>query len=506
MKYKFENYTLDIERRELRCDGIIRSVEPQVFDLLHFLIKNCDRAVSREDIFQTVWRGRIVSDAVLSTRINAARMAIGDDGTQQRLIKTLPRNGFRFIGAVREAKAETNAPIIVPPGKLSLAVVSSTASDGDEELACISKGIADDLTVALARSRTFDVIAHNRISSDSDDPRPITRELGVSYLITCGLRRASDGVRLTVRLIEGSVGLHIWARSYTQRLSAGFVDQDAVTAQIAAAIEPCIYAAEAEQQREKPFHALDAIDCVTRALILGKHRTRENVAIAQELLKRAIELEPHYGRAYSVFAKFLGREVLYGRKPRRSTIPLAFEAAQKALFCDDHDAWAHFALGWVLTMGRSPEAGIEEYRKALAISPYRPHMRCSLAAALAYVGQTEKALAELGEAERLGAPEVYPGKCDSIHALIYFLSGKHDEAIKAAQQVVWQSPSHVFGHHHLAVNYALAGKVEEARAEFAALVRLVPNTSLNVIAEALPYIHDRESNQVLDAFRIIGLR
>ena len=65
MKYKFENYTLDVERRELRCDGIIRSVEPQVFDLLHFLIKNCDRAVSREDVFQAVWHGRIVSDAVL---------------------------------------------------------------------------------------------------------------------------------------------------------------------------------------------------------------------------------------------------------------------------------------------------------------------------------------------------------------------------------------------------------------------------------------------------------
>ena len=118
MKYKFENYTLDVERRELRCDGIIRSVEPQVFDLLHFLIKNCDRAVSREDVFQAVWHGRIVSDAVLGTRIYAARMAIGDDGTQLRLIKTLPRNGFRFIGAVREAEAETNAPITIPPCKL----------------------------------------------------------------------------------------------------------------------------------------------------------------------------------------------------------------------------------------------------------------------------------------------------------------------------------------------------------------------------------------------------
>ena len=94
----------------------------------------------------------------------------------------------------------------------------------------------------------------------------------------------------------------------------------------------------------------------------------------------------------------------------------------------------------------------------------------------------------------------------SIRASIYFLSEKHDEAIKAARQSVWQSPSHIFSYHQLAVNYALVGKVEEAREELATLVRLAPNTSLNVIAESLPYIHDRETNQALDAFRLIGIR
>jgi tetratricopeptide (TPR) repeat protein len=202
----------------------------------------------------------------------------------------------------------------------------------------------------------------------------------------------------------------------------------------------------------------------------------------------------------------LGREVLYGRKPRRSNVPLAVEAAQKAVLCDEHDAWAHFALGWAFSMSRSPEAGIEEYRKALAINPYLPHIQYSLAAALSSVGETEKALAELGEAEYLGAPEVYPGQCNSIRASICFLSEKHDEAIKAARRSVWQSPSHIFSYHQLAVNYALMGKVEEARAELATLVRLAPNTSLNVIAESLPYIHDRETNQTLDAFRLMGIR
>jgi len=106
MKYKFESYTLDVERRELHCDEIIRPVEPQVFDLLHFLIKHRDRVVSRESIFEAVWRGLKVSDAVLGTRINAARQAIGDSGDEQRLIRTLPTKGFRFIGAVREEEVQ----------------------------------------------------------------------------------------------------------------------------------------------------------------------------------------------------------------------------------------------------------------------------------------------------------------------------------------------------------------------------------------------------------------
>lgn len=105
MQYQFENYVLDVERRELRCNNALRSIEPQVFDLLQFLIENRDRAVDRDEIFRVVWRGRIVSDSVLGTRINAVRQAIGDDGSQQRLIRTIRGSGFRFVGAVASAAA-----------------------------------------------------------------------------------------------------------------------------------------------------------------------------------------------------------------------------------------------------------------------------------------------------------------------------------------------------------------------------------------------------------------
>jgi DNA-binding winged helix-turn-helix (wHTH) protein/Tfp pilus assembly protein PilF len=506
VKYKFENYTLDVVRRELRCDGIIRPVEPQVFDLLHFLIKNCDRVVSRDNIFEAVWRGRVVSEAVLSTRINAARRAIGDDGTQQRLIKTSPRNGFRFIGAVRETRAETNVPILIPPDKLSLAIVSSTAGGGDEELARIANGITDDLTDAVVRSRSFEVIAPNRTFSDGDDPRAIGSELGVRYLIICGPRRASDQVRLTVRLIEGSVGLHIWVRSYMWRLDAGFNDQDSITVQIAAAIESCIFAAEARRQRGKPLDALDAVGCATSAFALLKFRTPRNYAIAESLLRRAIELAPDFVRAHSFLAYLYGIQVLWGWRQRQSTMPLALEAASKAILLDEQDAWAHLSVGWALTQNRQPEDAVEEYRKALAINPYFPMAHTCLGLALSYLGQNERALAALDDRDRLNVPEVFAGHPLSARASVYACAEKCADAIKAARRSIRQAPDLVSSQQHLIVNSVSVGEMEQARATLRSLTGIRPNCLLSTIADSLPYVRDSDVNRTLEAFHLLGFR
>ena len=104
MRYLFEDYALDTERRELRRGVGLVPLAPQVFDLLNYLIRNRERVVSRDDLIAAVWGGRIVSESALTTRINAVRCAVGDSGEEQRLIKTLLRKGVRFVGAVREAQ------------------------------------------------------------------------------------------------------------------------------------------------------------------------------------------------------------------------------------------------------------------------------------------------------------------------------------------------------------------------------------------------------------------
>ena len=114
MIYRFEDFSLDTARRELRQREALVAVEPQVFDMLRFLIEARERVVSRDDLLEAVWHGRIVSEATLSSRLNAARNAIGDTGTSQRLIRTLPRKGVRFVGEVREVPDQPER-VVLPP-------------------------------------------------------------------------------------------------------------------------------------------------------------------------------------------------------------------------------------------------------------------------------------------------------------------------------------------------------------------------------------------------------
>ena len=129
MLFLFEDFALDSERRELRSNGATISVEPQVFDILVHLLENRDRVVSKDDLIASVWNGRIVSDSTLDSRINAVRKAVGDSGGQQRLVRTMSRKGFRFVGAVtstgKPGKQGDSSP--APPQQ---EVHFCTASDG----------------------------------------------------------------------------------------------------------------------------------------------------------------------------------------------------------------------------------------------------------------------------------------------------------------------------------------------------------------------------------------
>jgi DNA-binding winged helix-turn-helix (wHTH) protein len=162
MRYFFEEYAFDTDRRELHRVTSPVLITPQVFDLLDYLIRHRDRVVSKDDLLGAVWNGRIVSDAALTTRLNAARVAIGDDGQNQRLIKTLPRKGFRFVGAVREeqtvtgmassvAQSDNTTQKPLSPPRLSIVVTPFANLGGDPKQDYFVDGVTENLTTDLSR-------------------------------------------------------------------------------------------------------------------------------------------------------------------------------------------------------------------------------------------------------------------------------------------------------------------------------------------------------------------
>src|SRR2546421_977214 len=232
LRYSFEKYAFDTDRRELHRGAEVISVPPQVFDLLDYLIRNRERVVSKDDLITAIWNGRSVSDAALTTRLNAARSAIGDSGEEQRLIKTLPRKGFRFVGAVQETQSvlsvavtkihsEQPGPALPLPDKPSLAVLPFTNLSSDPEQEYFADGMVEDIITGLSRSKSLFVIARHSTftyKGKTFDIKQVGRELGVRYVLEGSVRRVGDRVRITGQLVEAATGNHIWADRYDRTL------------------------------------------------------------------------------------------------------------------------------------------------------------------------------------------------------------------------------------------------------------------------------------------------
>jgi TolB-like protein len=213
VRFLFEDFVLDTERRELRRGSSLLAVEPQVFDMLVFLVKNRDRVVSREDLLASVWGGRIVSESTIVSRINAVRRAVGDTGEQQRLIRTIIGKGIRFIGAVhQQPDAEPGILAAAPP--LSIVVLPFANLANDPALKCLADGITDDLTTDLSRISGSFVIARNTAftyKGQSVDVKQLGCELGVRYVLEGSVRWVGDLARVNVQLTDAETGAHLWA-------------------------------------------------------------------------------------------------------------------------------------------------------------------------------------------------------------------------------------------------------------------------------------------------------
>ena len=523
MKFLFDNHALDTDRRELHRGSERIAVEPQVFDLLVYLVQNCDRVVSKDDLIASVWHGRIVSDSTLTSRINAVRKAVGDSGEDQKLIRTVVRKGLRFVGTVHaksngaepahaagpldEVREQSRAGLPLPD-RPAIAVLPFINMGGDAEQEYFSDGISEDIITALSKLRWFFVIARNSsfiYKGKTVHLKQVADELGVRYVLEGSVRKGGDRVRITAQLNDVATGSHIWAERYDRELADVFAVQDEITEAIVAAIEPQLYAAENFRAQRKPPNSLDAWDLVMRALSHYWRVTRQDNMVAQALLEKATAVDPNYGQALGVLATSHMFSAHMGWADLAMVAPIAERAALAAILIDSEDPWAHLALGGVYLFARRFDDCLAEFELALRLNPNFSLAQGYHGLALCYCGRWEEGDVAAHRALRLSPRDPFSAIYCGIAAYAQFVGGNYDEAIRLAREGIRQRGDFVGAHRVLTAAAGMAGQGDLAKVALQELCRAQPNICLAWIERQMPMKRAADREHYLEGFRRAGL-
>ena len=400
VEYAFDQYVLDSSSLQLTRDGAPVPTEPQVFALLSHLIANRDRVVSKDEIFDVIWKDRIVSDAALSSRIKAARAAIGDDGTRQALVRTVHGRGFQFVGPVDERKeAASPSSSLAQP---SIAVMPTVMVYPTEPQRAFGVGLEDDISAAIGRVGTIYVARH----TGDGDARQVAEELRVRYVLGLKLRFAGDAFRLNASLLHAGRQAEVWADRFEGKLDDPFAAQDKVVSAILGRLVPNIMMVEV-QRALSDSSATDAYHELLRATPLCMSMDADDNRQAVVHLERALNADPDHAISHAMMAWSLGQQALSEWAPDK---PAAFAAAMEhgkralnlaprdaivltyvasaevaagqhvaarhhlksALELDPSLAWAWAMLGALETYWGNLQNAIENYERALRLSPHDP--------------------------------------------------------------------------------------------------------------------------------------
>lgn len=527
MVYRFGAFELDMRRFELRKSGGVVPVEPQVFSLLALLVTNHERMVSKDEIHQRIWNGRIVSDAALNSRIRSVRQAVDDDGTTQRLIRTVRSAGFRFVGKVEaEAKPAPEAgwagesrstddqaagprrPVIAHP---TIAVLPFENLSGDPAQEYFSDAVAGDIITALSRYRWLHVLARNTMFGYKGRPTSIPQlaeELGASYVVEGSVRRAGNRIRVTAQLVDATRGMQIWADRYDRELEDVFAVQDEITERIAARLEPEIGFAERQKVVAGGRRDLHAWECFHLGVFQFFKFTAEGNREAQRLLARSRELDPRFGDAHAwwAYAVVLGM-VYWETEPTTQLLDEALAAAQQALELDDQNA-LFFALKARVQLARCEyQSAIAENEVAIRLNPTFAAAYCGLGDSLAYEGRYTEALARFERAIELSPNDPQRWAFLTYGALALIFQREFETAIAWTERAAVIPNCQYWTMAHRAVALAHLGRIDEARRTVDQLRGQIPEFSIAFARRKLFYLKRPEQLQLyLDGLSRAGVR
>src|SRR5258708_34094754 len=512
----------------MRRGADLVAVEPQVFGVLLHLVRNRGRIVSRDDLIAGVWDGRIVSESTLSSRVSAVRRAIGDDGEQQRLIRTLPRKGYRFIAVVQESneagKEEAGlgidchdatrsapwCPSSPPRDRASILVLPFANLSADSEQDRFIDGLVDDITAALSRFRHLLVIGRNAtrgFKRQAPDIKQLATELGARYVIEGTLRKEESRIRIAVQLIDSSTMAGLWPSRSDGNLRNAFRLQDQITASVVGALVSKVEQAEIERIKIEPKRELDAYSCTLRGLDNLHQWTKDGIGEALHLFQRAIEIEPEFASAYAMAAYCYVQRQSYGwitDRPRETAerVQLALRAA--GLGQDDGLALAKAAHA-ISAVGGDVEGAASLIGRANRLNP-PPNWAWYVSGwIMLWLGKPEAAMQHLEHAIDLSPYDRLVFKIHAAKAYAHFLSGRYDAAAASASEALCERPNYLTALRVASASHGLGGRLTEGRQLMARMCQLDPGLHVSGLAYQAPFRRDKDSRKWAGALQRVGL-
>jgi len=547
MKYRFAEFEIDLNHQELRRLGEPVHIEPQVFDLIVHLVRNHDRIVSKDELIETIWNGRIISEAALSSRINGARRALGDNGTDQVFIRTLHKRGFRFVGHVQamsapEADVETARLVpddAVTPGSVpvrvsvsaevsrlddvvsesvkaeaitrsSIAVIPFGNMSDDPENDYFSYGLTEDIIRLLARNRWLSVISrHSTVAFQGRvvDAREVGEQLGVRYVMLGSVRKSRDAVRITAELVRAADGKQLWSDKYDLQLEYIFDIQEEMARQIAATIEPELSKVEQQLAARKAPESLDAWDCYQRGLWNLWRFTTPAFNSAETYFQRAIAADPNFARSHGALSYVnLQRAFIDEPSDRLARLETALRQARDAVALDDLDCFCQCALGRALCLTHQNDEALAALDLSLELNPSFAQAYFAQGFNLLWYGREIEAETLLDRATMLSPRDSHISSFYHVRSWTHFSLGEYDVAAEFARRATRQPNVTYQAFASLAASLGLLGERAQAKAAAVELLDRKPTYSTGTARQKFFFCNDAGFiNRFVEGLRVAGL-
>jgi TolB-like protein/DNA-binding winged helix-turn-helix (wHTH) protein/Tfp pilus assembly protein PilF len=547
MKYSFAEFEIDLNQQELRRLGEAVHIEPQVFDVIVHLVRNHDRIVSKDELIETIWNGRIISEAALSSRINGARRALGDNGTDQAFIRTLHKRGFRFVGDVRtisaqDAEAEPARLVsdgaVAPgdgPARVSLAAEVSRLDDivsesvkaeatarpsiavlpfgnmsDDPENDYFSYGLTEDIIRLLARNRWLSVISrHSTIAFQGRvvDAREIGELLGVRYVMVGSVRKSRDTVRITAELVRAADGKQLWSDKYDLQLEYIFDIQEEMARQIAATIEPELSKLEQQLAARKAPESLDAWDCYQRGLWNLWRFTTPGFDLAEAYFQRAIAADPNFAPGHGALSYVnLQRAFLDEPNDRAARLETALRQGRHAVALDPLDCFCHCALGRVLCVTHQNDEALAALDVALELNPSFAQAYFAQGFNLLWYGREIEAETLLDRATILSPRDSHIASFHQVRSWAHFSLGEYDIAAEFARRATRQPNITYRAFATLAASLGHLGDRAQAEAVAVELLQRKPNYCTETARQQFFFCNDAGFiDRFVEGLRVAGV-